>query len=304
MKVIWLLILLLPFSSYADQLPKAYFDVVVALGRTEKNPITQQSKWITEASGFLYGYMVQNDPDPTKRKYYVCLVTNRHVLADHQQIEVRFNPEKSIGQVRSFVLSLKDEKGNALWFSHPDANVDISVFPINSDYLKQNGLQSAFIASDNNAANRSKIKSIGIGAGDGVYILGFPMGIAGEERNYIITRRGSIARISDFLEGVQPTYLIDALIYPGNSGGPVFSALDSTALEGTQAQTATYLIGVVRAYLPYDDVAVSQQTKQPRIVFEENSGLADVVPIDRVDETILSVLKEHPIQLSDKPKSP
>jgi hypothetical protein len=43
---------------------------------------------------------------------------------------------------------------------------------------------------------------------------------------------------------------------------------------------------VVASYLPYRDVAVSQQTGQPRIIFEENSGLVNVFPVECVDQAI------------------
>lgn len=112
------------------------------------------------------------------------------------------------------------------------------------------------------------------------------MGISGAQRNYVISRGGSIARISDLLDSTDDTFLIDTLVFPGNSGGPVVSALSIAAIAGTKAQNTAYLIGVVRGYLPYNDVAVSQQTGQVRAVFQENSGLAEVVPIDFVNETI------------------
>ena len=61
-----------------------------------------------------------------------------------------------------------------------------------------------------------------------------------------------------------------------------------SAIEGTKRQDKAYLIGVVRAYVPYTDVAVSQQTGQLRMVLQENSGLAEVIPIDAVNETIMA----------------
>jgi hypothetical protein len=81
-------------------------------------------------------------------------------------------------------------------------------------------------------------------------------------------------------------FLIDALVFPGNSGGPVVSAATSIALQGTKAQSRAYLIGVVRGYLPYTDIALSQQTGMPRMVSQENSGLAEVIPSDYINETI------------------
>jgi hypothetical protein len=61
---------------------------------------------------------------------------------------------------------------------------------------------------------------------------------------------------------------------------------EALAIEGTASQVMPYLIGVVQAYVPYEDVAVSLQTGRPRIVFEENAGLAAVLPIDFIEETI------------------
>jgi hypothetical protein len=47
----------------------------------------------------------------------------------------------------------------------------------------------------------------------------------------------------------------------------------------------------VQSYVPYQDLAVSLQTKRPRVVFEENSGLAAVHPVDLIEETIQIYLK-------------
>jgi S1-C subfamily serine protease len=270
----------------ADQIPPFFVDSVAALGRIDVRTPGQPPEWITEASGLLYGYLVKDDPDATKRLYELYLVTNRHVLANHTYIFVRLNPEKSSDAVKQFPLALKDDKGQDQWFSHPTTTVDISVLQLNAQYLREQGLKDSFFASDQHAADRAKIKEIGIAAGDGVFVLGFPMGISGAQRNYVIARRGSIARISDLLESAADTFLIDALVFPGNSGGPVVSAISMFSIGGTKSQTSVYLIGVVKGYLTYNDMAISQQTGQLRAVFQENSGLAEVIPIDYVNETI------------------
>jgi len=270
----------------ADQIPPFFVDTVAALGRIEVKVAGQPPEWTTEASGFLYGYLVRDDPEPAKRAYEIYLVTNRHVLSNHAYILVRLNPEKADAQVKQFPLMLKDEKGQDVWFSLPDQKVDISVVQLNPQYLREQGLKTSFFASDLHAADKGKIKDLGLAAGDGVFVLGFPMGISGTQRNYVISRHGSIARISDLLDSIDDTFLIDALVFPGNSGGPVVSATSAMAISGTKSQTAAYLIGVVRGYVPYNDVAVSQQTGQIRAIFQENSGLAEVVPIDYVNDTI------------------
>jgi len=60
-------------------------------------------------------------------------------------------------------------------------------------------------------------------------------------------------------------------------------------IPGTGHTPFPDLIGIVKGYVPYLDIAVSKQTGKPRIIFEENSGLAAVHPIDYVDDAV----KEH-----------
>jgi hypothetical protein len=50
------------------------------------------------------------------------------------------------------------------------------------------------------------------------------------------------------------------------------------------------------SYIPYEDIAYSLQTKRPRIVFEENSGLTKVLPADN----ILKLLHRKDMQELDK----
>ncbi len=270
-----------------DQIPPFFIDCVVALGRLQAPAPGQPPVWVTEASGFLYGIPMDAETDQLKHQYEVYLVTNRHVLANHSQIVVRLNAEKVGGPVREFALSLKDDKGQELWFSHPNPAIDVSVLHVNGAYLRAQGLQSNFFEADHNVADRTKMKDIGLAIGDDVFVLGFPMGISGtEQRNYVIARRGSIARINDALETGGITFLIDAFVFPGNSGGPVVSVPNFNAIQGTRPQDHAYLIGMVRGYVPYQDVLVSKQTGEARMVSEENSGLAEVIPMDYINETI------------------
>jgi hypothetical protein len=65
------------------------------------------------------------------------------------------------------------------------------------------------------------------------------------------------------------------------------------AIQGTRPNNSAYLIGIVLAYRPYDDIAMSIQTKKPRVIFEENSGLAEVLPVDEIDAAISAWRDSH-----------
>ena len=111
--------------------------------------------------------------------------------------------------------------------------------------------------------------------------LDFPWGgVMASERQYVISRTGIIARLRDALERTNNDFMIDSMIFPGNSGGPVINKPEIISIEGTNSVPSPYLIGIVASYLTYTDTAVSKQTGQSRVVFEENSGLAVVIPAD------------------------
>ncbi len=141
--------------------------------------------------------------------------------------------------------------------------------------------------------------NIGISVGDEVFVLGFPLGIRGTTQNFAITRKGIIARLDDELLN-DHYFLIDASAYPGNSGGPVVNVSESQSLQGTKAVNQTRLIGVVSAGIPYQDIAISQQTRRARIVFEEQTGLVKVVPVDSIVEAIDIFMKNNQAQPPEK----
>ena len=78
------------------------------------------------------------------------------------------------------------------------------------------------------------------------------------------------------------TMVLDCFVFPGNSGGPVVLRPERTTIEGTASPQRALLLGVVKSYVPYQDVAISRQTGRPRVVFEENTGLCSAHPIDVV----------------------
>lgn len=295
----------------AALMPPQYQDAVVALGENQLQFLPNGQcviQWFTEGTGFLYGFLVEDNPDPTKRRYEVYLVTNRHVIEEHvasqaaaklqhaqptpscpipspvdeTSISARLNPLNSTSEGRQFPLSIKE------WFFDSNGAIDVAAIRLNSGFLKEQGLQNIFFNNDNMAANKHKLKSLGVSAGDGVFVLGFPMNLAGVQRNYVIVRQGCIAHISDMLDGTSPMFLLDAFIFPGNSGGPVVLKPEVVSVSGTTAQNQAYLIGFVQSYQPYIDLAISPQTRRPRVQFEENSGLAQVLPTDVIDEAIIA----------------
>lgn len=267
-------------------IPPVYLDCVVALGVADNNG---KAQWV--ASGFLYGERLSESSD----RYTVFLVTARHVVTDLQHtmasgylmghraasVVMRFNPDPG-EPAREFPVPMDK------WVASDDPAIHAAAAPLNTNFLREHGVAHlAFFEGDQSVANRAKAKELGISEGDGVYVLGFPLGLVEQgERNFVIVRGGTIARISDCLAGQRQSFLVDALIFPGNSGGPVVSRPEISAVQATKPQTASYLIGFIEGYIPYEDYAVSAQTQRPRVIFEENSGLSEVIPVDEVQQVV------------------
>ena len=246
-------------------LPPRYMNAVVALGYAPED-----GDFVSTATGFLYSRTSDGEDGN-----WLFIVTNRHVADSSDLLYCRFNENSGITP-----LPPEGSARTMPWTVHPNPEVDAAamMFDANAVHDKNNRPLAAF--SD---VHTKLPFSIAISEGDGVFVLGFPLGLAGGERNYVIARQGIVARTKK--EG-EHTFLIDAFVFPGNSGGPVLSKPEGAAISGTGFNTNSSLIGMVSSYLAYEDVAVSQQTGRPRIIFQENSGLAEVVPIHAVQETV------------------
>lgn len=246
-------------------IPPDYLDAVVALGFREGDA---EVRWA--ATGFLYGRLVKGAPGDAK-VYDVYLVTSRHVLTGARSVCVRFNSDAG-ESAQQYEVALHPAGGRPQWVGHADRAVDIAAISVNAPLLKQLGIRFSFFRSDLNVATRQVAVEIGLTEGDGVFVLGFPMGLVGAHRNFVIVRQGVIARIRDALAGDSEEVLIDGTVFPGSSGGPVVTKPEAIDIKGTKAVRTSYLLGIVASYVPYQDVAVSIQTQRPRVIFEENSG--------------------------------
>ena len=273
-------------------IPRQFFDSVVAIGFSEVSGTTNYA-----ATGFLYGQLVDGEANH-ENVYQVFLITNRHVFDQQEKATLRFNMLAD-EPAKEFTLSLRDSFGRLAWFAHPDPKIDIAVACPNITKLKAEGIRFSYFREETDASCVDACQTGGVSEGDGVFVLGFPMGDVGVEQNFVIVRHGTIARIRDLLAGKSAEFVLDAFIFPGNSGGPVVSRPEVAATEILGVPLGCQLIGVVKSYTPYKDVAVSLQTRQPRVVFEENSGLSQAHPVDYIKDIIslatprLEALRDH-----------
>ena len=123
-----------------------------------------------------------------------------------------------------------------------------------------------------------------VDAGAPLLVLGFPLGLRSASQSNPVAKHGVVARSDS--DGL----IADVLVFPGNSGGPVLYVpqLKVGAPLSSPLVNQEMLIGMVINYIPYIEPAMSAQSGRPRVVFEENSGLANVVPTDAMVELLES----------------
>ena len=261
-------------------LPRGYLDTTVAMETAYAEG--GETRYRTIGTGFFIALAYGDRAVSGAENLRLFLVTNRHIVMGREDLLMRVN--RRDGAAQRVRLTLGGNEGRT-WAPHPDPRVDVAVVLINARALFDAGLEFGYFRPTD-VALVSNMKALDIGPGQELFVLGFPMGMSGVERNYVIARGGIIARLDDEILAASRTFLIDASVFPGNSGGPVIVKPTSESLAGGRPIDQAYLIGMVRSYLPYEEVAYSLQTAppRPRMVFTENSGLADVIPIDCVKE--------------------
>ena len=141
--------------------------------------------------------------------------------------------------------------------------------------------------------SRQSMRNHGISEGNGLYIMGFPLGRGRGSRNAPMMRHGIIAQIQPYLRGENNWIIIDSTIWGGNSGGPVVTQPTMLAVTGTKAYSKASLIGMV----------IGTTEGPVRIINSEDSkmdqgivlpaGFGFVVPAETINRTIDYFIEKH-----------
>lgn len=162
---------------------------------------------------------------PTKHKtesYYV-LVTAAHVLddisGDTATIFLREPITKGFFKRLPYTFSIRD-KGRNLYTRHPTADVAVMYFqmPIKDPFAI---LDDTFLTTD------ERIKELELHPGDELICLGYPLGAEANDMGFPILRSGRIASYPLLPTKVRGSFLFDFMVFPGNSGGPVYFAYET-----------------------------------------------------------------------------
>jgi hypothetical protein len=220
------------------------------------------------------------------------LVTCKHILnsADLNKLFLSFNTQDH--QIHRIPFNtLSNNLINWVIDTRPEIDIAIILLPLDFDKWDIRKLPLNMFSSYEELYE-----------GDELFFLGFPLGIKSLSGIHPLVRQGIIA----FKHEGGP-FLIDAHVYPGNSGSPVFlkpSVIDFDAKGNVTVGNVKppKLIGIISSYIPYVDPCISVQTNRARITFEENSGLAEVFPVDLIMNLIQSQFFQKMLEGADPEK--
>ncbi len=152
------------------------------------------------------------------------IVTAKHVFDDPtknwhpSEVRLRFAWEErqSVYEGLGIAVKLLQPTGEPIWHA-PNSGADIAAIPITIAQLQASGQQQPHAISTQDLATSDDLYE-----GASLLVLGYP-GIVGNEYLVRAISRGGIIAWTNPESPYKKPFLIDANIYPGNSGGPVIS---------------------------------------------------------------------------------
>jgi Trypsin-like peptidase domain len=135
------------------------------------------------------------------------------------------------------------------WLGHPDPAVDLTIYPLGAiaQKLEAEGRPVFFIVLDQGIIPTDETINT-LAPLEDVVVVGYPDGISDSAHNIPVFRKGITASPAFLDFDGKREFLIDAAIYPGSSGSPVF-LYNQGAWLNTQNQVQfgmrVQLLGVV-----------------------------------------------------------
>jgi hypothetical protein len=247
-------------------------------------------------TGFLFAHKVGE-------QHFSFVVTNKHVVMGKSEGTLSFLQRRDMLPSLGNGFRLSIENWPLAWFGHPSPDIDIAVCPfaqIEAHIKQQHNIELfyRFVTSDMipTAEQTTELDAVEV-----VTFIGYPNGIWDSKNLLPVARRGTTASpIEVDFEGT-PRFLIDASVFGGSSGSPVFIVNQGSwaSKEGTLVVgSRIHFVGVVTAVFlrkQWNEIVVVPipTATKPMVQNEEMIDLGIVFKASTVIETIEAALKAH-----------
>lgn len=249
-------------------------------------------------TGFVYNVFSDD-------RFVPVLVTNKHVIKGATTGTVGFvkgvdgqpvtNEYREVNFGQTFA---------SMWVDHPDPDIDVTVMPLGPclNILDASGfppflksLSSALCPTDELMADLDVVED--------VTFIGYPQGLVDTANHTPIVRQGITATPIEQDWNGKPQFLIDASVFPGSSGSPVFLLNQGTyRVKGNVIVGSRLLfLGILAAvhhHTALAEIVEVTVNSQPRAVVQQFMDLGIVYKWHTVETCIDELCKRYGIDRS------
>jgi hypothetical protein len=249
-----------------DTLKKAYFNIV--------------------GTGVLFGH-----PDTSNHNVY--LVTAKHIFYEPEKnwfpekLRIRFSwfSDQSVFEHFGSEIKLKNRNNEIYWRPHQIDIVDLAICQLNISIEEAGRSTVTPVRLENLATENESFE------GANILLFGYPGAVGVSYWSKPLVRQGIISYI-DVKEFGKKPILVDAMVFPGNSGGPVFTVPTGMSRNGSmQIGGRSAFLGIVskaaRQYLEVEKIKVDPDSTAYKTF--DYMGLGIIEPANRVKELLESL---------------
>lgn len=234
------------------------------------------------------------------------LVTNKHVVQETTTGHLTFTQMDNSTEelLPAFGSSTSISLSGAMWqwTGHPSDEIDVAVLPLAPTLAElRRGIEKPFYKSISTQIMVGRSELASLDAVEEVIFVGYPSGIFDQINNLPIFRKGITATPPSVDYEGMPIFLIDASVFPGSSGSPVFiynngywSTRDGTPMVGQRI----FCLGVLgKVYYNEDNNVLRLEevlaSVRPIVKTTQMIDLGIVYKSRTVIETIEEFLRQH-----------
>ena len=189
------------------------------------------------------GFLLSRPVGESQVKLY--LVSNKHILMAAESIAITFTSMKDGEPEHGTNLKFNIDKVSENVVGHPNPNVDVAVLECTGLFVKrQNQLFIKAVSYD----MLSDFTESELNVAENVLFIGYPNNRYDIINNLPLVRQGLIASHPKYDYNGDPVFIIDAQVFPGSSGSPVYIDLTFENIKNGQVnlgQKKINLLGIV-----------------------------------------------------------
>lgn len=260
-----------------NQVTKQFFEHYIAyITARIENKLYDQ---IHTGTGFFY--LTEVPMDDGKDRMKLLLISNKHVFLNSQgrfdptgRLTIRLNRKKADGTPDYGNVITFDQFNNL--FAHPDPEVDLACLDV-SHITHTDAFWKHLDRKHLKPINYEKVA-----VGKEVIFVGYPADYYDNKNNLPLIRKGAIASMPNIDFNGRGQIVLDAQIFPGSSGSPVFVDWDNKYS----------LLGVVSDMVHRNSKLQILPVNMPQLGVTEALGLGIIIKHQHVQELIDHVVNE------------